>query len=161
MYDMTCLIHTYKNESRPIDRIILASKSHFPGRGAKNGLKKKTSTIRKSWENIRFLHAIFPPFWADIARILGKVCKWLIYGTHVNESWHTWMRHVDTQDSKKDQPTQKSPTTWKQSSEFEFWGDSVCWKKSPTYDIFGEVGGWGRDPKKCTGRDWGMGSSTI
>ena len=25
----------------------------------------------------------------------------------------------------------------------------------------GEVGGWGRDPKKCTGRGWGMGSSTI
>jgi len=25
----------------------------------------------------------------------------------------------------------------------------------------GEVGGWGRDPKKCTGRDWGMGLSTI
>ena len=24
-----------------------------------------------------------------------------------------------------------------------------------------EVGGWGRDPKKCTGRDWVMGSSTI
>jgi len=24
-----------------------------------------------------------------------------------------------------------------------------------------EVGGWGRDPKKCMGRDWGMGSSTI
>ena len=24
-----------------------------------------------------------------------------------------------------------------------------------------EVGGWGRDPKKCTGRDRGMGSSTI
>jgi len=24
-----------------------------------------------------------------------------------------------------------------------------------------EVGGWGRDPKKCTGRDWEMGSSTI
>ena len=24
-----------------------------------------------------------------------------------------------------------------------------------------EVGGWGRDPKKCTGRDWGTGSSTI
>jgi len=24
-----------------------------------------------------------------------------------------------------------------------------------------EVGGWGRDPKECTGRDWGMGSSTI
>jgi len=21
-----------------------------------------------------------------------------------------------------------------------------------------EVGGWGRDPKKCTGRGWGMGS---
>jgi len=28
-------------------------------------------------------------------------------------------------------------------------------------EIYGEVGGWGRDPKKCTGRDWGMGSSTI
>ena len=27
--------------------------------------------------------------------------------------------------------------------------------------LFWEVGGWGRDPKKCTGRDWGMGSSTI
>ena len=25
------------------------------------------------------------------------------------------------------------------------------------YTAFGEVGGWGRDPKKCTGRDWGMG----
>ena len=24
-----------------------------------------------------------------------------------------------------------------------------------------EVGGWVRDPKKCTGRNWGMGSSTI
>jgi len=24
-----------------------------------------------------------------------------------------------------------------------------------------EVGSWGRDPQKCTGRDWGMGSSTI
>jgi len=24
-----------------------------------------------------------------------------------------------------------------------------------------EVGGWGRDPTKCTGRDWGMGASTI
>ena len=28
-------------------------------------------------------------------------------------------------------------------------------------DVSGEVGGWGRDPKKCTGRDWGMVSSTI
>jgi len=27
--------------------------------------------------------------------------------------------------------------------------------------LYGEVGGWGRDPKKCTGRNWGMGSSTI
>ena len=25
----------------------------------------------------------------------------------------------------------------------------------------GEVGGWGRDPKKCTGSIWGMGSSNI
>ena len=25
----------------------------------------------------------------------------------------------------------------------------------------GEVGGWGRDPKKCRGSIWGMGSSTI
>jgi len=31
------------------------------------------------------------------------------------------------------------------------------------HDVFSyrEVGGWGRDPKKCTGRDWGMGASTI
>jgi len=28
-------------------------------------------------------------------------------------------------------------------------------------DVQGEVGGWGRDQKKCTGRDWGIGSSTI
>jgi len=28
-------------------------------------------------------------------------------------------------------------------------------------DVQREVGGWGRDPQKCTGRDWGMGSSTI
>jgi len=27
--------------------------------------------------------------------------------------------------------------------------------------VCGEVGSWGRDPKKCTGRDWGMGSNTI
>jgi len=24
-----------------------------------------------------------------------------------------------------------------------------------------EVGGWGRDPKKCTGRDWGMESYPL
>jgi len=30
-----------------------------------------------------------------------------------------------------------------------------------TQYIHREVGGWGRDPKKCTGRNWGMGSSTI
>jgi len=27
--------------------------------------------------------------------------------------------------------------------------------------FYREVGGWGRYPKKCTERDWGMGSSTI
>ena len=31
----------------------------------------------------------------------------------------------------------------------------------PVGAVRGEVGGWGRDPKQCTGRDWGMGSSTI
>jgi len=32
----------------------------------------------------------------------------------------------------------------------------------PSYTVWqGEVGGWGRDPKKCTGSIWGMGSSTI
>jgi len=25
-------------------------------------------------------------------------------------------------------------------------------------NVRGEIGGWGRDPNKCTGRDWGMGS---
>ena len=34
---------------------------------------------------------------------------------------------------------------------FLFIGTYVSW----------EVGGWGRDPKKCTGSIWGMGSSTI
>ena len=34
---------------------------------------------------------------------------------------------------------------------------SICGKP----DAGREVGGWGQDPKKCTGRDWGMGSSTI
>ena len=33
------------------------------------------------------------------------------------------------------------------------WGYTLCTRR--------EVGGWGRHPKKCTGRDWGMGSSTI
>ena len=43
----------------------------------------------------------------------------------------------------------------------------VCLKgmfEGEVYDVIlggREVGGWGRDPKKCTGRDWGMGSSTI
>jgi len=32
---------------------------------------------------------------------------------------------------------------------------------SPFPKRWGEVGGWGRDPKKCTGSIWGMGSSTI
>ena len=39
---------------------------------------------------------------------------------------------------------------------------AVCAVKQRCIHLFiGEVGGWGRDPKKCTGRDWGMGSSTI
>ena len=43
----------------------------------------------------------------------------------------------------------------------------VCRKgmfEGEVYDVIWggrEVGGWGRDPKICTGRDWGMGSSTI
>ena len=32
---------------------------------------------------------------------------------------------------------------------------------SRTFVLRREVGGWGRDPKKCTRRGWGMGSSTI
>ena len=32
---------------------------------------------------------------------------------------------------------------------------------TPNHHTHREVGGWGRDPQKCTGRDWGMGSSTI
>jgi len=41
---------------------------------------------------------------------------------------------------------------------------SLQWLSSHLYvshDSWWEVGDWGRDPKKCTGRDWGMGSSTI
>jgi len=36
-------------------------------------------------------------------------------------------------------------------------GNCICNSSIPHR----EVGGWGRDPKKCTERDWGMGSSTI
>jgi len=32
---------------------------------------------------------------------------------------------------------------------------------TPHYTCLREGGGWGRDQKKCTGRGWGMGSSTI
>jgi len=32
---------------------------------------------------------------------------------------------------------------------------------SHTVTSLREVGGWGRDPKKYTGRDWGMRSSAI
>ena len=35
------------------------------------------------------------------------------------------------------------------------------WSDEVIYVTWREVGGWGRDPKKCTGRDWEMGSSTI
>jgi len=63
-------------------------------------------------------------------------------------------------------------TSAKQHCKSSFWhtakNDDVC--TSPKEMTFAcnvvdyahrEVGGWGRDPKKCTGRDWGMGSSTI
>ena len=36
-----------------------------------------------------------------------------------------------------------------------------CLRDTSNSHVQREVGGWGRDPKKCTGRDWGMGSSTI
>ena len=40
--------------------------------------------------------------------------------------------------------------------------DSICaCDMTHSYGWLGEVGGWGRDSKKCTGRDWSMGSSTI
>jgi len=35
--------------------------------------------------------------------------------------------------------------------------DSLMYINVLYVDPCGEVGGWGRDPKKCTGRDWGMG----
>ena len=37
----------------------------------------------------------------------------------------------------------------------------ICEGTTDCVVILEEVGGWGRDPKNCTGRDWGMGSSTI
>jgi len=37
----------------------------------------------------------------------------------------------------------------------------TCPVRHLTHFVCGEVGRGGRDPKKCTGRDWGMGSSTI
>ena len=47
--------------------------------------------------------------------------------------------------------------TWKRTFHFNCL-KSFVWED---YVALGEVGGWGRDPKKCMGRDWGMGSSTI
>jgi len=35
------------------------------------------------------------------------------------------------------------------------------WKKQLKDGVMLRGGGWGRNPKKCTGRVWGMGSSTI
>ena len=46
--------------------------------------------------------------------------------------------------------------TWNNASSPDNVTLSVC-----KLNVYGEVGGWGRDPQKCTGRDWGMGSSTI
>ena len=47
------------------------------------------------------------------------------------------------------------------SADPNIWISSNVWISKDPFAIHGEVGGWGRDPKKCTGRDWGMGSSTI
>jgi len=38
---------------------------------------------------------------------------------------------------------------------------NISERRDARCEYIGEVGGWGRDPKKCTGKDWGMGSSTI
>jgi len=40
-------------------------------------------------------------------------------------------------------------------------GNTKKWTLVLSWTARGEVGGWGRDPKKCTGRVWRMGSSTI
>ena len=49
----------------------------------------------------------------------------------------------------------------KRETKTEGGGEREGGRESENVAPAGEVGGWGRDPKKCTGRDWGMGSSTI
>jgi len=51
----------------------------------------------------------------------------------------------------------KGTSCWEAHKAEADWAGKMCEGNT----IRGEVGGWGRDPKKCTGRDWGMGSSTI
>jgi len=86
------------------------------------------------------------------------------HGSHMNESRRTHERVMTYY--------RIGAPKWHQCSVEQsacMWRDSficVTWlshTRDMTYtNAWGwEVGGWGRDPKKCTGRDWGMGSSTI
>jgi len=82
---------------------------------------------------------------------------------HINQVSLTWKSHVPL--------LQKSPLQDCQRDSYytpHFEWVIFIWIACHTYEwvMFcnlscREVGGWGRDPKKCTGRDWGMGSSTI
>jgi len=105
-------------------------------------------------------------------------------------NWNTLRTKSKPKQIKRKQTRRKDPRTFcTQSSHWGFWGyfnwgntfaslfpSRLSLRKDPrTFctqsshlspaEYHGlrepEVGGWGRDPKKCTGRGWGMGSSTI
>ena len=92
------------------------------------------SLLRHWWDTLSF-ETLMRLFW-DIE------CSWDIHETYI----YVYMRHIYTY-------------IW---DSFEtLMRLSLFWDIEYSWDIHREVGGWGRDPKKCTGRDWGMGSSTI
>ena len=81
------------------------------------------------------------PMCKSFVMVLSRgACEWDTVMSLMNESCHTWLNRV----------------VWK--SQDVYYTPCVC---TNVLDAPREVGGWGRDPKKCTGRDWGMGSSTI
>jgi len=76
----------------------------------------------------------------SIAKWHAHIYGWVV--SRMNESCHIWMNDITNRN-------------WMSYIKCE-WDIS-----EGVNDSLREVGGWGRDPKKCTGRGWGMGSSTI
>jgi len=89
-----------------------------------------------------------------------SVTRWLHSFTSMTRLVHLCEYHCQKNNCQK-----IVPTYWRDSFGCATWHvtlsrDNMVVEKNKCYNSR-EVGGWGRDPKKCTGRDWGMGSSTI